>query len=555
MTPSNNQPDPSPVEQQEANPQQDEEQTLPTHYARSGQANLQRFRAVHGNAETSIDPGTQGSEMTVRQSIEKFVGELKQLLSDNIEPELNNTLHQDVLIASENVRKPWLNLRLLTGLNPLDAIVTELSNMEIPSEGHQWQAVIDDKKEHRTAASIRHAPDNAKKVSIIFVEPLPVLGYHFTDSPESLKTLKDLGFSVSASHVSTGVQGGGGCTFFALSAAKIMAKSTEIDNLHKELLASAPNPGGSEVIHKEIIHPFSLEPAFFKHATSMNLIDAYLKDKPESLISKPVNKKGDTLDARVKAHMTTRVKEDANGAFKEVTYSNSIEKKRIYMYETALETLGAKLDKPDWNGDDDLQTKLSQEQILIKDLQITLLGFIEHTQEEILQKLQIFESMGLDVRQIGNKINGQSILHLACKAFQMSACSEEQENVVISSLIQFGVDVNARDLQQRTPLFDAIFSESLTRELIRHGADVNAVMHHENDEGLTLLRYGLRELNLGSGIFQELIKAGAKIDEEARNDVVNKVHADRMEAVPGVEADAESWIRFFAVESIVSGMV
>ena len=300
MVPSNKQADPIPVEQQDANPKKAGEQALRTHDVRTGQENLQRFLVVHGQTgKASSDDGTSMSDektsssksdeckMTVRQSIEQFVDELKLLLLSNTEPILDNTLHLDVLIASENTRKPWLNLRLLTNYDPLAAIVNELSNMKTPFEGYQWQAVIDDGW-HRTAASVRHAPDNAKKVSIIFVGSRSQDG--FMPSPQSRRKLEKLGFSVSVGHVSTGAQRGGGCTFFALSAVKIMTKSSGIDNLHKQLLATPPNPDGSDddgnVIHQINIDEFSLEPAFFKHATSMKLINKYLKGKSAEFISK-----------------------------------------------------------------------------------------------------------------------------------------------------------------------------------------------------------------------------------------------------------------------------
>ena len=271
--------------------------------------------------------------------------------------------------------------------------------------------------------------------------------------------------------------------------------------------------------------------------------------------------------------MAVRARKDEDGTITLKKYSNSIEKKRIYMYETALATLGAKLEIP--VSDDHLQPEVFSKQIFIENLLNILLGLIGHTQEEILEKLQMFESIGVNARQIFNNAKGQSVLHLLCQVMQETKWSGMHANVLISSLIKFGVDVNARDFQ-RTPLFDAMFSESLTRELIRHGADVNAVMqsgytpifiaadqhvldlliqhganpNHKNDEGLTPLRFGLRMFNLENDIFQGLIKAGATIDEKTRNDVVRKVGPDRAGDVPEVDADAASWIDFFAIEAI-----
>jgi len=255
----------------------------------------------------------------------------------------------------------------------------------------------------------------------------------------------------------------------------------------------------------------------------------------------------------------------------------------------------------------------NQDEIKEKLLNIILLDLIGHTQEEITEKLQEFKNLGIDARQVGNA-QGYSVLHLAtqavvklqdfknqgidvqqidvkqfskeerptlkvCQALEKAEWSGESANILISSLIEFGIDVNARDLLQRTPLFDAARNEALMRELIRHGADVNAVMqdgytpifmalfdqhaldlliqhgarpNHQNEDGLTPLRFGIRMPNLEPEIFQGLIKAGATIDEKFRNEVIDKMretHPNRAREVPAVEADAASWISFFAAEA------
>ncbi|AYB58178.2 hypothetical protein [Ralstonia solanacearum] len=97
----------------------------------------QRPRTDPG-AETSTGPQAGSGGLTIRKSIERFVNELKLQLLLNKEAQPTNTLHLDALIASEQVRKPWLNLRLLTGSDPLTAVAQALGKMKAPPPGCQW---------------------------------------------------------------------------------------------------------------------------------------------------------------------------------------------------------------------------------------------------------------------------------------------------------------------------------------------------------------------------------------------------------------------------------
>ncbi|WP_459133323.1 YopJ family acetyltransferase [Ralstonia pseudosolanacearum] len=506
----------------------------------------QRPRTDSG-AATSTGPGADPGGLTIRKSIERFVNELKLQLLLNKEPEPTNTLHLNALVASEQVRKPWLNLCLLSGSDPLTALAEALCNMKVPSPGDQWQAVIDGGF-HRSAVSVRHGAEDASKVSAIFIEPRAT---RFIDRPDE-KKLTDLlagsGYSVRIAYMAADIQRGGGCTFFALSAAKYMRKSPTIDRMHQVLLAAAMVPQDTAPVRAKFVDSHYLEPHFFKHATSKKRVNRYLEGKPPQFASVPVNKKGQTLGARQDAHMTMRmgVSDETDWEPRLRTYSTSIERKRVYLYEKAVATLGERLDRPA-AGNDALVRGRGE----IVELDAMNLMLLAHgrSQADVIRHLEHHRDIGIDARRVVGE-HGESALHVMCLMLKEADWSAPQTltdtETLVSSFIRFGMDVNARDARRQTPLFDALHSGALAQLLVRSGADVNAV----NDAGLTPLRVGLRAFDLGAEIFPALIEAGAVVDEAGRNDVIGRVGPDRSGAVPEAGADAASWIRFFAAEAV-----
>lgn len=505
----------------------------------------QRPRTDPG-AETSTGPEAGSGGLTIRKSIERFVNELKLQLLLNKEAEPTNTLHLDALIASEQVRKPWLNLRLLTGSDPLTAVAQALGKMKAPPPGCQWQAVIDDGG-HRSAASIRHAAEDASKVSCIFIEPRSGKFIVKPDEKKLTDLLTGSGYSARIAYMAADVQRGGGCTFFALSAAKYMRKSLTIDRMHKALLAAAMAPQDTAPVRARVVDSHHLEPHFFKHATSKKRVDRYLEGKPPQFASVPLNKKGQTLGARLDAHMTTRmgVSDEADWEPTLRTYSTSIEKKRVNLYEKAVATLGEKLDRPAVG--DSALVRGSGEVVMLDATNLLLLAR-GRAQADVIRHLEHHRDNGIDALRVAGE-KGESALHVMCRMLAEADWSEPETltdtETLVSSFIEFGMDVNARDARQQTPLFDALHSGTLAQLLVRHGAEVNAL----NDEGLTPLRAGLRAFDLDADIFSALIKVGAVVDAAARNDVVGRVEPDRAGAVPDAAADAASWIRFFEAEA------
>ena len=87
----------------------------------------------------------------------------------------------------------------------------------------------------------------------------------------------------------------------------------------------------------------------------------------------------------------------------------------------------------------------------LEELRNALFDLIGRSQEEIIEALQELECLGIDVRQIRDE-KGESVLHsvgqeLAAQDPQKSEWSRESASVLISSLVNFGVDGNAPDFQ------------------------------------------------------------------------------------------------------------
>ncbi|QEH33067.1 Ankyrin repeat protein [Aquisphaera giovannonii] len=98
-----------------------------------------------------------------------------------------------------------------------------------------------------------------------------------------------------------------------------------------------------------------------------------------------------------------------------------------------------------------------------------------------------------------------NLLHLA-----LVGVSRPPRPEVVRHLIELGVDVNARDRRQWTPLHFAARTKNpaVVKLLIDAGADVNAM----NDEGITPLHESLAEYPVNLKLTEIFLAAGAKTD-------------------------------------------
>jgi|GEM_PF-3983034 len=201
-----------------------------------------------------------------------------------------------------------------------------------------------------------------------------------------------------------------------------------------------------------------------------------------------------------------------------------------------------------------------------------LVEFCGSDPETVERQLGVLRDAGIDVTRI-HGWNGQSLLHLLCDA----ACDFPDElapsvRTLIPSLVKFGLDVNARTDNLRTPLMMALQEAGLASTLIDQGANVNALgpggrtaifdatredvvellirhgadVHHRDDDGRNAFHWALSNYGFGCDLFHSLAAAGLPIDERAHRQVIAKFPAHLVAEVPAVNAPAQDWQHFFA---------
>ena len=310
------------------------------HYSRNP---LSRVTSISETDSPSEDLDSTPNR-TTRQAVVDFIQELKEKLNDNQQPDLEGkTRFLELLVQSEKVNHPEFNIRLVDNSNPIDAILQEFVNGQ-PSCELRWHAVVnirepDSTGGHRIAASISHGDGDDKHVSVIFVESMRgSLDSWGLDTYRH--QLREQGYRFVFTYLETETQNAQGCTFFALKNIKYMAASKAIEAQHARNHNNFSDFTNAQFHYVSKMSPMDLEPTFFKHCSSLRVLDAYLLRARNDDATSPVNKKGVSLRDRVTSNLVTRPK---LGSSETMTHSNSIEKVRIKKYEQILLTLDGSL--------------------------------------------------------------------------------------------------------------------------------------------------------------------------------------------------------------------
>ncbi|HGS5860957.1 TPA: YopJ/AvrA family T3SS effector serine/threonine acetyltransferase [Vibrio parahaemolyticus] len=125
----------------------------------------------------------------------------------------------------------------------------------------------------------------------------------------------------------------GECAMFSLFLVKKMHKESEqFLELHKKNI-DQNLPKDNEIIVSVSQSNNLLPPSLMKHVQSPKRLESYLESRPE-VVDVVVNKKGETLLSRQQRYISTIQKED-----KQITYSTSIEHKRLVEVKKLLESL------------------------------------------------------------------------------------------------------------------------------------------------------------------------------------------------------------------------
>ncbi|AMG09653.1 TPA: YopJ/AvrA family T3SS effector serine/threonine acetyltransferase [Vibrio parahaemolyticus] len=123
------------------------------------------------------------------------------------------------------------------------------------------------------------------------------------------------------------------CAMFSLFLVKKMHKeSAQFQELHKKNI-DQNLPKSGEIIVSVSQANNLLPPSLMKHVQSPKRLEAYLESRPE-VADVVVNKKGETLLSRQQRYIATIEVED-----KQITYSTSIEHKRLTEVKKLLESL------------------------------------------------------------------------------------------------------------------------------------------------------------------------------------------------------------------------
>lgn len=285
---------------------------------------------------------------------------LKDKLRNNQDPDIKETRFMPLLMKAENMLDPSLQLRFMSPIhdgetNYKTVLLRELINDIKHGGPTRWQGVLND-GHHGVAVSVKHSEEEPNNISIILLDSLKEMvcdsAFHMDDATAIANFLNAINeqsglppVRIHIAYLYSEMQlGRRGCNLFALIAAKEMAKSEAINQLHASGIEHLHLT--NDVFHNAHVADFQqdafklLEPRFFKHSTSYKTIEQLLKVRP-SLKDAIVNRKNQTLESRYKKHEIAR-------AFKfddPRRFSTSIEIKRIKLFERVLHTLGDELEQ------------------------------------------------------------------------------------------------------------------------------------------------------------------------------------------------------------------
>ncbi|HEX7912986.1 MAG TPA: YopJ family acetyltransferase [Paraburkholderia sp.] len=266
------------------------------------------------------------------------------------------------IVAAENARSPALSLTLLSPKEDfaswLKATRPARARVMFPMPGNDG---------HYVTADIRRI---GGKTSVIVIEPLSLKDnadlkdstrdkYEKRTLPLLKKALKsDVTLSVLTVDTQKSTND---CRVFALSAAaKLTDHASLINSLHQQNLSRQPIRTAlgqdAEVLAstrkvRVLDGKGILPPAFVKHSQSRTTLNNWLKANPPAFANAGINKKDQSLAGRFDDHRKTRYDKPVHSRFmqdnlpdlevqvRNLTFSTSIEQKRLTYLDRAIEYL------------------------------------------------------------------------------------------------------------------------------------------------------------------------------------------------------------------------
>ncbi|KFX30534.1 YOPP/AvrRxv family protein [Ralstonia solanacearum] len=293
------------------------------------------------------------------------LGRLQDLNARNMDPELAKFPILDVdraitplLIVTENARNPGLNLMPLhmdtaedeeVRTQPPMAGSRHIAEFMASAQPGRYRALIDDGS-HTRAADIRK---DASGTSVIVVDPLRKEKNESAYADYADNVNSEFGEAAKCAFIPVDIQKSFfDCRTLSLSLAlKMQDKDDAFATLHDTLRNGGdPSHSVSRAERTEQLGALLVldgaplvDARMMKHSQAGSSVTRYLDQHPEQA-GAPVNKRNETLSARTTRHLVKReVRNRANsegqvtgGETKQITFSNSIEQKRIAMLSLAI---------------------------------------------------------------------------------------------------------------------------------------------------------------------------------------------------------------------------
>ncbi|QOK92454.1 YOPP/AvrRxv family protein [Ralstonia pseudosolanacearum] len=317
----------------------------------------------------SLSATQQATVERMRTQVTAFLsgalGRLQDLNARNMDPELAEFRILDVdraitplLIVTENARNPGLNLMPLhmdtaedeeVRTQPPMAGSRHITEFMASAQPGRYRALIDDGS-HTRAADIRK---DASGTSVIVVDPLRKEKDENAYADYADNVNSEFGEDAKCAFIPVDIQKSFfDCRTLSLSLAlKMQDKDDAFATLHDTLRNGGdPSQSVSRAERTEQLGALLVldgaplvDASMMKHSQAGSSVTRYLDQHPEQA-GVPVNKRNETLSARTTRHLVKReVRNRANsegqvtgGETKQITFSNSIEQKRIAMLSRAI---------------------------------------------------------------------------------------------------------------------------------------------------------------------------------------------------------------------------
>jgi YopJ family protease len=293
-----------------------------------------------------------------KNKLRQYLNEIELNKKNNIQ---FNNIRMDISSCKEilryfNANYPGINVH--NDIMEINEFINHIKEISLNNNEHR-RFIVNAGRDRTHFAAANVFKDMNNNISIIFVDSSRGKNQYIFSMLSLHSDLKKIS-NIKTLYIYSQIQNSDAdCLLFSLHFLKKMHKHhSHFEKLHQDIfnekiafikennaIFNPPPVLGEESLKKARVVFFDqaiklLPIDFFKHAQSINPINAYLTSHPDE-VNKKVNKKvnqwqdGETLTERYNRHQVTRVIDN-----KQRTYSNSIEEKRLRFTLATLRWLG-----------------------------------------------------------------------------------------------------------------------------------------------------------------------------------------------------------------------